>query len=217
MSLLDTVSETFERWCPGGFVVGGLGILGTAVVGSLHVAGIVASPEWIAMGPLLLGLWFVLVGLVGLYPYVAERSPRVSLAGLGTGGIGLIAWSVSIVAAIIVDITSERTFADPGTWGPPLLAVAFILALLSFLAFGIASTRTATPSRTIGILLLVPVVAFFGQAVLLLSKILTGEVIAVLQLGLGGIIGVVLIAVGFLVQYGRKGAAGTESRVEPMT
>jgi hypothetical protein len=205
----------FERWGPVAFVVGGLGILGTSVAGSLDVAGVVGVPPRLAMGPLLFGLWFVFVGLVGLYPRVAERSPRMSLSGLVTSGIAWTIWTVTMLAAIVIDLTSERTIADPGSWAPPLLAGAFVLALVSFLGYGVASTRSEMPSRTLGLLLLVPVVAFLGQAVLLVSKIVTGEVVAVLQLALGGVTAVVLVAVGYLLRSDTGEPVDAGSRTEP--
>lgn len=215
MSIREEVLSTFEQWSPTAFIVGGLGILGTSVVGSLDVAGVVSSSARLAMGPLLFGLWFVFVGLIGLFPHVAERSPRLSLVGVWTSWIAWVVWTVTVLAAILVDITSERTIADPGSWGPPLLAGAFVLALLSFLAYGAASTRSATPSRTLGILLLIPVAAFLGQAVLLISKIVTGEVVAVLQLGFGGIIAIVLVAIGYLLRNETTETTSAESGVEP--
>lgn len=215
MTVRDEVLVAFERWSPVAFIVGGIGILGTSVVGTLDVAGVISSTGRLAMGPLLFGLWFVFVGLTGFYPRIAKRSPRLSLVGVLTSGLAWVVWTVTLLAAIAVDVTSERTIADPGSWGPPLLAGAFVLALLSFLAYGIASTRSASPSRTVGILLLVPVAAFLGQAVLLISKIVTGEVIAVLQLGLGGIIAVVLVTVGYLLRADAGETSSTESRAEP--
>lgn len=209
------VVEPFERWGPTAFVLGGIGLLGTTVVGSLDVAGVVQSSPRLAMGPLLFGLWFVFVGLIGLYPDVGEASPRLSLGGVGTAGIAWTAWTVTMLAAIVVDLTSDRTIADPGSWGPPLLTVAFVLALVSFLVYGIASTWSETPSRTLGLLLLVPVGAFLGQAVLLASKILTGDVVAVLQLGFGGIAAVALCAIGYLLRTDAGEAASSESQVEP--
>lgn len=217
MPLRRRVVEPFERWGPVAFMVGGVGLLGTTVVGSVDVAGIVQSPPRLAMGPLLFGLWFVFVGLIGLYSDVSEASPRLSLAGVGTAGIGWVIWTVTLLAAIVVDLTSGRTVANPGSWGPPLLAGGFVLALLSFLAYGVASTRSERPSRTIGLLLLIPVVAFLGQAVLLISKIATGDAIAVLQLVLGGVIGLVLIVVGYHLRTSTDEAASTEPQTDLRT
>ncbi|MGM0717987.1 MAG: hypothetical protein ACQET5_12620 [Halobacteriota archaeon] len=215
MTMRQDVIERFERWGPTAFIVGGIGLLGTSVVASLDVAGIVPTYPRLNMGPLLFGLWFVFVGLIGLYPRVAKGSPRLSLGGLGTSAIAWVIWSIAMLAAIGVDITTERTIADPGSWGPPLLTVAFVLALLSFLVYGLASTWSERPSRALGLLLLIPVVAFLGQAMLLVSKILTGDVVAVLQLALGGITAIVLIVVGYLLQSDAEQAVTSESRTEP--
>lgn len=215
MTTSDEVVAGFERWGPAAFIVGGIGILGTTVVASLNIAGVMPSTPRLAMGPLLFGLWFVFGGLIGLYPRVAHQSPRLSTGGLWTSGGAWVAWTGTLSAAVLVDLTSERTLADPGSWGPPLLAGAFVLAVLSFLAYGIASARSATPSRTVGFLLLIPVAALLGQAVLLVSKIVTGEVVAVLQLGFGAVTAIVLFAVGYLLRGDTGEAPHAESRVEP--
>lgn len=208
------VVDAFGRWGPIAFIVGGIGLLGTTVVGSLDVTGIAEAPPRLAMGPLLFGLWFVFVGLVGLYTHVAEPSSRLSRGGFWTGSIAWVVWTGTLLAALVVDLTSERTVVNPGSWGPPLLTGAFVLALLSFLAYGIAGIRTESPSRTLGVLLLVPVAAFLGQAVLLASKIVTGEVAGALQLALGGIVAVVLIAVGYLLWTDVEVVAGVESQAD---
>ncbi|WP_435361926.1 hypothetical protein [Haloarchaeobius sp. DFWS5] len=202
----------FERWGPTTFVVGAVGILITTVVGGLDVAALVQTPAWLHMGPLLFGLWFVFVGLIGFAARVTDSAPRLSLGGLLTSGIGWVALTVGLTAAVVVDLTSERTFIEPGSWAPPLLAGAFVLALLSFLLLGSAAVRAASPSRTVGLLLLVPVAAFFGEAVLLLSKILTGTASGVLQLALSGLIGVVLLVVGYRLRGGPDSAVAAKSQ-----
>lgn len=189
--------NVFERWGPTAFVVGGVGILGTSVVGSLDVAGVIEAPPRLAMGPLLFGLWFIFVGLLGFHRRVADASPKLARGGWWIAGVAWLVWSATLLAVLAVDLTTGRTFASPGSWAPPLLTVAFLLALLGFLCYGTASVRTERPSRRLGLLLLLPVVAFLGQAVLLASKILTGEVVAALQLALGGLAAAALIAVGY--------------------
>jgi hypothetical protein len=191
------VLARFDRWAPPAFALGGLGLLGTTIVGSIDVAGVAQAPPRLAMGPLLFGLWFVFVGLIGAYQHFQAAAPRLSRAGVAAAGLAWLLWTVTLIAAVTVDLTTTRTFAEPGNWGPPVLTVGFVLALLSFLAYGVAGTRTGHPSRGLGVLFLVPVFAFLGQAVLLLSKILTGDVVAVLQLALGGITGLVLIILAY--------------------
>lgn len=146
------------------------------------------------------GVWFVFIGLLGFYPYVAEPTPRLSLGGVLTSTFGGVAVTVGIVGSIVIALTTQQTFGERPSWGPPLLAVAFILALVSLLFYGVASIRTGSPSRTVGLLLLVPVVAFLGQAVLLLTKILADSVLAGAQLILAGIMAVALLAVGYLLR-----------------
>lgn len=217
MSVPDRVLAPFERWSSTAFIVGGVGILGTTVTGSLQVASVVESPPWLQGGPLLFGLWFVFVGLVGFYQYPSESASRLSLGGVVTAGIAWVIWTATLLAAIGVDLTSQRSFVNPGSWGPPLLTVGFVLALVSFLLYGLASVRSEQPSRTLGLLLLVPVVAFFGQAVLLISKILSGEVLSFLQLALGGVIGIALIAVGYRLVTGADSTTSTEARTDAAT
>lgn len=215
MTVRNQVLGPFTRWAPAAFVLGGIGLLGTTVSGSLYVADVVLSPPWLQMGPLLFGMWFVFVGLLGFYPVVAKQAPRLSRGGVLTSATGWLVWTGTLLAAIVVDLTTQRTIVDPGSWGPPLLAGAFVLALLSFLLFGIASTRSQSPSSIIGFLLLVPVAAFLGQAALLLSKIVSGDVSGALQLALAGITAVTLIAIGYLLRTDTEPAASTESRADP--
>lgn len=212
MSTRKRVLAPFERWTPAAFALGGLGLLGTTIVGSIDVAGVAGAPPRLAMGPLLFGLWFVFAGLIGVYPQLRSAAPRLSRVGVGTAALAWLLWSGTLLAALVVDLTTARTLADPGPWGPPLLTVGFVLALASFLGYGLAGIRSARSLRRLGVLLLVPVAAFLGQAVLLLSKILTGDVLAVLQLALGGVTGLVLIAVGIHLRSGADDTTRTQSR-----
>lgn len=77
---------------------------------------------------------------------------------------------------------------------------AFLLALVSFGLYGIASARTATPSRTVGLLMLVPVAGFLGQAVLLTAKIATGDALATLQLIFAAGIALAIVGIGYLLR-----------------
>lgn len=189
--------DSLEQWSPTAFIIGGLGLLGLAVVGALDAAAIVPSPAWVHALLGLGGVLFVFIGLLGFYPFVAEPAPRLSLSGVVTSAIGGVAITVGVVGSIVVALTTQQTFGEGPSWGPPLLALAFIFALLSFLFYGIASSRTNSPSRTVGVLLLVPVLAFLGQASLLISKILADAVLESAQLALAGIAAIALIAVGY--------------------
>lgn len=207
----NSVLGPFARWSPTALTVGGGGLFGLFVVAGAGVAGFASSPAWLHMVLLIGGLWFVFLGLVGFYPTIAGESPRLSTVGAVTAALGGAALTITLVAAAVVDLTSQRTFAQGPTWGPPVLAVAFVLALVSFLVYGGASLRTETPSRTAGLLLLVPVTAFLGQAVLLIAKIGGSEVSGVLQLILAGVTAVAVIAFGHTLRADGNSLAGSES------
>lgn len=199
---------------PIAFMIAGFGFLSLSVVGALDAAEIMSSPAWVHA---ILGLGSVVVvfiGLLGFYPVVADAAPRLSLGGAVTSAIGGAAITVAVVGSIGVAVTTQQPFGEGPSWGPPLLTLAFILALLSFLSYGIASSRTNCPSRTVGLLLLVPVVVFLGQAVLLLSKILAAFVLATAQLALAGIVAIALIAVGYRLQTDATGPEQSEPSPE---
>lgn len=204
----DGALAPFARWSPTALIIGGGGLFALFIIAGLGVAGVASSPGWLHMFLLIGGLWFIFVGLVGLYPTTADAAPRLSVVGAVTAALGGAALTVSFVAAVVVDLTGQRTFAQGPTWGPPLLAAAFVLALLSFLVYGTASTRTETPSRTFGLLLLVPVAAFLGQALLLVAKISGSEVSGALQLVLAAITAVAVIALGYLLRSDSEAASG---------
>lgn len=198
--LSSTQWARLEQWAPSAFLIGGLGVLGLGVAGALDVTAIAPSPSWLHALLALGGIWFVFIGLVGFYPTVARTAPRPARVAALTSAVGWILLSLLLLGAIVTDLVTQRSLQDPGPWAPPLLAGAFILVLLSSLLYGLVSLRSKHPSQRIGLLLLVPFGAFLGQAILLLSKIVTGDVLPVLQLLLAGIAGVAIAAIGLLLR-----------------
>ncbi len=65
--------------------------------------------------------------------------------------------------------------------------------------------------RAIGLLLLVPVAGWFGQVVLLVSKIATGDTLATAQLVLAGVIAAAIIAAGYLFRTGPARPCGASA------
>lgn len=189
-----------ERWATSAFIVGGLGVLALSVAGALDEAAILSSPPWLHTIFLLGGIWFVFVGFIGFYPTVADSAPRTSTITVGASALGWIALSIALIGATIIDLTTQRSLGDPGPWAPPLLVAAFVLVVLSSLLYAVLTIRTGQPSSTIGLLLLVPFAAILGQVVLLSSKILTGDVLPVAQLILGGFAGLAFIGIGHLLR-----------------
>lgn len=207
--------DQLEQWSPVAFIIGGAGILTLGVAGALDTATIVPSPGWLHALLMLGGLWFVYIGLLGLYPAIAHSAPRLSLTGVVTSAIGWLTLTVVLLASVVIDVTTQRSFQEPGEWAPPFLVGAFVLVLVSSLLYGIASVRSQQPTRRIGLLLFVPFAAFLGQAVLLASKILTGDVLSVVQLLLAGLTGLALIAVGYLLRAHPGSADRADAGIDP--
>lgn len=90
------------------------------------------------------------VGLLGLYPALADRSPKLAHAGAFFAVLGIVGWLVSLLGR--AGIVSGAPAALDAT------EALFILIgmILAFLAFATASLRTDIHSRMVGVLLLGP-------------------------------------------------------------
>lgn len=123
-------------------VAGGLFALPTVVFGLNAVAG-----TEIAVSPIVIFIFMlvVFVGLLGLYPQLAERDSTLALGGVGslamTAAVLISALGVSVLP---IGLTSEKA---------TVLALVMTVAVGSILAlttFGIAILRTGVHSRPVG-------------------------------------------------------------------
>lgn len=204
MSISDTVPwSSLERWSPVAFSIGGSAILIDVILQSLSTVTSVSVPGWVNILFGLGGIWALLIGLIGFYTLVADSAPRLSLGGVVTGAIGWVALTVGLGWAIILDLTTQTTVAEGPPLGTQIFISALILALLSFLCYGIASSRTYSPSRTVGLLLLLPFVAFLVLILFFFGSNLYGiEAPEGVPLALFGIAALGLIAVGYALRTG---------------
>lgn len=159
--------EPFERRVAPAFTIAGLSLIASLLL----PVGLAAFAEraWIA-GLLLVGFGVVAVtvGLVGLYPRIDARSPRLATIGVlsgvvaGVSALGLIALgTIALVGPVVSDVTL-------GTPMGAFSAIAISMASgysVGFLSYGVHAWRATPPSRTAGLflllgggLLLVPVV-----------------------------------------------------------
>lgn len=142
--------ESLERWSPTAFLAAGVLLTVFAALAALEVfVGMNAPQALVAIPGLLAGF----VGLVGLYaPLRAEgsRLARAGIAALAIAAIGLVVllvWIGALTAMYGVD-----SVKPPGA----VILVTILLVLLGYVLIGLASVRQAVPSRTVGLLLLVP-------------------------------------------------------------
>lgn len=190
MSKHGTVWTLLERWSPTAFLAaGGLFVLPTAIFGfeAATGAGNVVSPAVIFV--LLL---VVFVGLLGLYPRLAEAG-----SALARGGVGLLA----VTAAIIISTLAIIAIPTGLTLGKPhiLTLVTTVVggSILTLGAFGVASLRTGVHSRLVGSALLVMAAGYLSIVVAMLvfgnpAPAWVDFVVGVLFVGSLGSIGYVL-------------------------
>jgi hypothetical protein len=97
------------------------------------------------------------LGLLGLYPTLAGRSPWLARVGAMAAVLGAVALSAFtlIHLADLVGLVSSDPAAAPSWFGvfKPLALIGFVGG---YLALGIASLRADVYSRTVGLLLLAP-------------------------------------------------------------
>lgn len=156
----DAVWQQLGELGPFAFILGGLAVLTDALLNGLETWAAMAFPEWLHIFLGLGGLWILSIGLIGFYPHVAERTPRLALGGLLAGAVGWLTFTVGLGWSILLDVLGQGTVGEGPPQGTAILLGAVVLVLLSFLLYGLASYRTPAPSKTIGLLLLVPFVSF---------------------------------------------------------
>lgn len=146
MRTSDTVArESFERWSTGAFVVAGLLWVGDAALLGSEIMGLyehgLLNGEFIISA-----LLATMVGLLGFYPRLSDRMPRLALvsgAVAAIAGLGIVVTFVWHLAAIALS----------GVSTPP--GIALIPPLVALVVFGVAILYSDAPSRAIGALVLV--------------------------------------------------------------
>lgn len=109
-----------------------------------------------AVGPA--GFFVGLVGLLGLYPgIVDERGILGRLVGI-VAAVPLVGWFVITVFGLgnTIGVAPDATVVLPG----PAFIVVFLLTMLAYILFSIATLRTDAHSRTVGVLLFAPAIPF---------------------------------------------------------
>lgn len=95
------------------------------------------------------------VALAGLYPSLADRSPKLALVGAVFAILGVVGWVVDGLGG-----TSRSLAVYLGAEPPAWLGAFGVLIMLGFvlghLSYGAASLRTGVYSRAVGLALLSP-------------------------------------------------------------
>lgn len=103
------------------------------------------------------GMAVAFVGMLGLYPALADRTPRVAGAAALFAMAGIVGTVARVLAAgsQLLGLVAARP-----AWVEPFQLPFLIGIVLGFITFGVAVLRTDVFSPTIGVLLLVPGILF---------------------------------------------------------
>lgn len=178
------VWKTLRAWSAVAFLLaGGFWLTDTTYLALELFVGVV-TPEPVAIK--LAAVLAAIVGLLGLYPGLADRLPRLTRAGLVLIGVPGAVWAVLLTWGIGAEIS-------PAIQPPPIavVTVVFLPIFLGALLYGSASLYTGVPSRAVGVLLLAHVAILFAAV----------PATGVLQLGLAGGLSGTFLATGTLLRF----------------
>jgi hypothetical protein len=198
-----------ERTSPTLFLAAGVLLTAYASFNALDAFTTVVYPnlENVA-GPAGFALGFV--GVLGLYPGLVAHHPRLARVGAGCVSLGAVGFSVFAVVNLGAVVGALE---GPPAWLDGLLVLVVLGMVPGYLAFGVASLRADTHSRTLGLLLLAPPAVF--ATMLAGGAVLGGSAVGVFLLGSGQAIS--HLAIGATL-HGEGGPADrTSSRTDAAT
>ena len=131
--------SSVERWSPTLFLIGGGLMVGHAALLGVQAFTNLSTPPDV-FGPT--GHLIALLGLVGLYPVLAARTPTVARIAGAVTAVALVSWFVMTVTRLlaIAGIVSAVSDVLPGVF----FIFVFASTILTYLLFGVASVRTET-------------------------------------------------------------------------
>lgn len=133
-------------------LAGGLFVVFAASTGVRTFTAAVVPVVHDVFGPA--GFFVGVLGLLGLYPTLADRTPTLARAAAAAAVVPLVGW-FAIAAIGVGDAAGVLPDASIVLPGVAFVAV-FLTTILAYGLFGAASLRGAVPSRTVGVLLLAP-------------------------------------------------------------
>lgn len=156
--------RSIKPWSPILFLVGGGLLVGHAAMLGVQAFSTLTTPPDL-FGPA--GHLVALVGLLGLYPTLADRTPRVTWIAGSVAIVGAGSWA-ALTATRFLAVAGLLTSANEFLPGA-LFAGMFASTILAYVLFGTATLRVASESRLVGALLLAPaallVVVLIGSAI----------------------------------------------------
>ena len=191
MSSVDTARwDSLQQWSPALFLVGGGLLVGHAAMSAVHAFTDITTPPDAFVTT---GHFVALVGLLGLYPVLANGTRRLAQAAAAAGAIALVSWFVMTVTRFLelAGVISSLGDALP----EPFFIVVLASTILTYVLFGIATIRVDS-SWTAGLLVLAPGAL---TAALVVDSALTG-VTDLDGVFIGGGLALSMLALGYTLR-----------------
>lgn len=198
--------NVLEHWRATAFLVAGLlWLADTTLLGLELFTGISILGTPGAVNPVLFisGTVAAIVGMLGLYPKLADRTPRLARTSAALVAVAGIAIFVTLVWFITVTLLNRPD--PPGA----LLILSILVAALGFILFGIAAIRTDVPSRTVGVLVLGLPATIVGS-VFLVFVVYGGDSPDWTSPVTGILMSVLLLAIGYNLRTDSTSVEGTK-------
>jgi len=150
--------ESLEKWSSTVFLVAGASLFIHVILVGLIGYTSVSFPEGYHAMFGLAGLVGAIIGLLGFYSRLADES-RLALGSVLAVAAAGVSFSIILVWLIGMSLLTGGP-PSAADWVGVLAPFAIVMIALGFFLTGIASFRAAIPSRTVGFLLLVPVLSW---------------------------------------------------------
>lgn len=161
--------KSLEQWSPTAFLVAGvLLVVFAALLGYEGVTG-TSAPEDIFGPP---GFFLAMVGLLGMYPALADRTSRLARISATGAAIAAVGWLLITVFSIIEVVGILPALEEMGVFGDAIILLSGVAMILAYVGTGVASLRTDVYSWILGLLVLAPPVIF---GVMLLQAVLFAQ------------------------------------------
>lgn len=181
--------RTLERWSATLFLVaGGLMVVHTGVHGLIAFTDI-QYPLHHELPFGVLGHMLAFTALLGLYPQLVTRSPKLARACAGLAAFGTAGWFVIGMLTL-----SEDVGVTLPAWLGVFAPLTILGVIVGYLAFGLAGLRTEVVTRKTAVIITTPVVVMVYNMAVALTTGGTQE-------------GQIIVAGGFALTHLAIGAA----------
>ncbi|QLG49027.1 hypothetical protein [Natrinema halophilum] len=183
--------ETVEQWSPTLFLLGGCLMAGHAALSGIRAFTELATPPDVFVT---VGHFVALVGLLGLYPVLVDRTPVVARIARAVLVVAAASWCVmtgtQLLALAGIVASLEAVLPDS------FFMIVLTTTILTYGLFGISALRADRQSRRVGLFVLAP----GGLTVVLIVNSAIGGANAVAGVGIGGGLTLSMLALGYILR-----------------